>query len=721
MSIKKYKSKSNIELVIFALSSVLITLLNDTFLFNPFLIVLIYLAYLRGISIYFVMIFSTLVTSFLIDYKYGLELVFVHLVFFLFSLFTIILKKESIFKKYGSFILTEIAFFVLYLINDYTYTNIINLLVNIIISVVLLYGYSSFLKVVLKSNIIFTSQAKVIVLSTFPLLFSFFGNIYLIIIRFIHLLFIKNLRHVEGFIVVLCSSFLIYYLQGSSYIVLISFLVPGLIASFFNYKYSRFIYLLIFLLISIYIFEDFYKNNYFYQGIISLFMSFLVPKNVDEYINNVFSKQENYEIVKANALLNNMNESISNIVEYLDIVLDSTFEKDEDVSDKIIKNIQQKICVDCPRFDVCKLYSTIKNGLENNFSKEDRKLLFDQCLYPYRITTNVRLNRTTLNNERKYLSDIKNKNAIYKKEIKSIYAPLRNVFINSENSLHQKAKLLEKLNNKNYYVQDLAFDDGSLSFQIALDKKEDIFDVVSLISDTLKKSLLLYDYFYVMGQGMYQVNLVSKSLFKIDIDVFSKGINETFNGDSYLSFEENNHFFVLLSDGIGHGKLSSYLSFFTINALNTYKKIEDNAAYQINNINTLLKSKMDEDIYATLDYLDIDLVTGVLKLYKCGSFSTYIYSRRELKKYNSNTPPLGILNDIHPEIISLDLMDNDIILLMSDGYNKVNDNDLNKLLNQVDNENITFIKEKVHALLSHDNPLQDDITLICLKVNFLDK
>ena len=149
--------------------------------------------------------------------------------------------------------------------------------------------------------------------------------------------------------------------------------------------------------------------------------------------------------------------------------------------------------------------------------------------------------------------------------------------------------------------------------------------------------------FFILSLGLYQVSLVSLPLFKIEEGIISLGINKEFNGDSYMSFIENNHFFLMLADGIGHQKISSNVSLFTINALNRYRKIEEDMSLQINNLNTLLKSKIDEDGYSTLDYLDIDLITGEFKIFKCGSFYSYIFSQGKLFQLKSNTPPLGIL------------------------------------------------------------------------------
>ena len=149
-----------------------------------------------------------------------------------------------------------------------------------------------------------------------------------------------------------------------------------------------------------------------------------------------------------------------------------------------------------------------------------------------------------------------------------------------------------------------------------------------------------------------------------------------------------------------------------VNALNSYRKIEKDISKQITNVNTLLKTKIDEEMYATLDYIDIDLIKGEMEIFKCGSFDTYLFRNNNLFKFKSNTPPLGILYEIKTE----SLTENDILIFMSDGYMQEPENIILEILK----ENYSFNSEKICSLLNEKlaklREVEDDKTLIVIKL-----
>lgn len=710
------KNSKIVEILLFSIFSVLSVLISDHYIYNPFILVIIFLSYNRGINTYLITTALMVVTALLHNIYYGVELIIINLFFFLFCVILCFVKKQSFLKKYGPFLLTNLLFTVLHIIKNFSFSMIVNILLSFGIACILLYGYFELMKCIFEPSRPFDKKAKLIVLSTFPLLFFGIEGFYFFFICFIHLLICKTSSMIEGALGIVLNGFIIYYVQGISYTDFIIILVPALIAVFIDKKYSSIIYLFSYILLSMYLVGNFYQTSLFYQGIIAVISSFLIPSKIIDKIANIFERNDDKLVIEKELKLQHSKENIDNIIQYLDVVLDVSIDATTSPIDKMADVIKEKVCSSCERKNECHLYPVIRKGLEMDLSKEDKYRLFDYCLYPYKIIRNIRLKKASLANEKKYLDEIHQKNEAYKKEIENIYKPLRNICFKINDSLYQELRITQKLEENHYEVHDLVLGENKVSFNIYLESKEDIKNVINVISQILKKSFYLEDMFFILSLGLYQVSLVSNPLYKIEEGVLSLGINREFNGDSYMLFNEDNRFFLMLADGIGHQKISSNVSLFMINALNRYRKIEEDMSLQIHNLNTLLKSKIDEEAYSTLDYLDIDLITGQLNIYKCGSFYSYLYSQGKLFQLKSNTPPLGILYDIKTNSLTKQLQSQDILLLMSDGFGDNIQDQIKIVLNQNNQRSSKDICGILYDELSKQVNRKDDITIIVLKI-----
>ena len=156
-----------------------------------------------------------------------------------------------------------------------------------------------------------------------------------------------------------------------------------------------------------------------------------------------------------------------------------------------------------------------------------------------------------------------------------------------------------------------------------------------------------------------------------------------------------------------------------VNALNAYRKIEEKVDNQIANINSLVKSKVNDEIYATLDYIDIDLIKGTMEIFKCGSFNSYLFRHNELIKFKSNTPPIGIIYNIKTSSLVKDLMVNDILIFMTDGYIQEPEDIIQKVLIDNFNESAQSLASLLNKELSLKQEINDDKTLVVIKFQTL--
>lgn len=718
--INKYSliySKGNhyIETIIFIIISVLVTLISDSYMFNPFILVVIFLSYIRGINNYIFTTIATTLTALIINVSYGIEIAIINIIFFLWCLIFCFIKKDGFFKRYGPFIFSHLVFIALYLIKFFSFENALNIFVSFTASGVLLYGYLNFEKCLLEPSREFEGKAKVIVLSTISLLFFGINAIYLVILRLIHIIICKTSSSIEGCLAIMINCLIIYFLQNGNNILLISLFVPSIVSVFLNKKLVIPFYLFSYVIIYLYMSENFYQDPSFYQGLVSILLAILIPEKFIEKLNGLFSREESLSLKESNDRLEEVNQNINDIINYLDIVLSTNIETNYSPIEKTLSMIEDKVCIECERREKCTLARVMRDSLENDFSKENKTELFEQCLYPYKIIRQLRINKNTLINEEKYHQEIKNKNEIYKKEIENIYRPLRGLFSQTNVLTRKKTQLIEELEAYHFKVEDLSIGEDNLSFQISLENKDDISKVLTIISNCMKKTYYLDDMFYILSLSMYQVSLSSKPLYTLDYNIISYGANKDYNGDSYLSFFEDNHYYLILSDGIGHSKSSQNVSFFMVNALNSYRKIEQKVENQISNVNALLKTKIDEEMYATLDYIDIDLIKGEMEIFKCGSFNSYLFRRNTLIKFKSNTPPLGIIYNIKTTSLIKELMPNDILIFMSDGYLQEPEMIIEDVLKNCFTKSCEEISKLLDEELKKYQEANDDKTLIVIK------
>ncbi len=101
------------------------------------------------------------------------------------------------------------------------------------------------------------------------------------------------------------------------------------------------------------------------------------------------------------------------------------------------------------------------------------------------------------------------------------------------------------------------------------------------------------------------------------------------SGDNYTFGEEENGYFVALSDGMGIGSKANAESSIAINLLESFLEANFDKALALRTINSILRLKSNEEIFATLDISLMDLCTGKLQIIKSGSSATFIKKKRQ--------------------------------------------------------------------------------------------
>jgi len=143
---------------------------------------------------------------------------------------------------------------------------------------------------------------------------------------------------------------------------------------------------------------------------------------------------------------------------------------------------------------------------------------------------------------------------------------------------------------------------------------------------------------------------------------------EKVSGDNYSILEMDcGKLVVLLSDGMGSGERAGRESRMIIERMETLLEAGHSEAAAINIVNNTLLAAGDPVNMSTLDVCSLDLYTGKCEFRKLGGAASFIKSNVFVEPIMMNRLPLGIYFRNGDEMVSRELMDNDYLIMVTDG------------------------------------------------------
>ena len=205
----------------------------------------------------------------------------------------------------------------------------------------------------------------------------------------------------------------------------------------------------------------------------------------------------------------------------------------------------------------------------------------------------------------------------------------------------------------------------------------------------------------------------------IGIAQTSKG-GEDVCGDTHSASKLiNDKFMFALCDGMGHGKSANKASELSISLIeNFYKAGFDNQTI-LTSVNKLLNLGR-EDIFSALDISVVDLKNGEVDFIKQGATIGFIKKGEELSKIESNSLPLGILEEVKPKVTKTVLSTDDFVIMLSDGIVDAfgEEENLTKFLKDLPASNPQELADKIlnRAKRQQQNYPKDDMTVLVGKI-----
>ncbi len=138
-------------------------------------------------------------------------------------------------------------------------------------------------------------------------------------------------------------------------------------------------------------------------------------------------------------------------------------------------------------------------------------------------------------------------------------------------------------------------------------------------------------------------------------------------GDTASAFEgAGDRYYALISDGMGTGGEAHLTSSVCSAFLQRMLSVGNRAEEVIKMLSAFIRAGRSE-CSATVDLLELDLLTGRGRIIKCGAALSLVKRGESIFKLSATTLPIGILDAIDAQRLSFDVESGDVIVMVSDG------------------------------------------------------
>lgn len=252
--------------------------------------------------------------------------------------------------------------------------------------------------------------------------------------------------------------------------------------------------------------------------------------------------------------------------------------------------------------------------------------------------------------------------------------------------------------------------------------------IQEILSKVLNETIVMQDEKCAikLQQKICYQTYISKDIYGMQIGIAKTNKDgETVSGDSSIQIKlKDGKYLLALSDGMGSGPDARKSSQIAIKMLGRLLSNGFDKETSIELINNTILSNPENETYATLDTMILDLYAGSAEYVKNGAAPTFIKNKKNVDIIKSISLPTGILNKVDLVVYDRDLEDNDIIVMCTDGIIDSNKEYTNKeiwvknILENIETENPQKIADIIikEAIDNDYGKAQDDMSIIVVKI-----
>ena len=218
-----------------------------------------------------------------------------------------------------------------------------------------------------------------------------------------------------------------------------------------------------------------------------------------------------------------------------------------------------------------------------------------------------------------------------------------------------------------------------------------------------------------------KIKVYSSNMFKIDHAVSYVGKDgNKISGDSYI-YENftNGQTFIAISDGMGNGELAHKESSEALKILKCLLSFNIPIKTAIQTLQQLKQHSNANERFFSLDICMIDRERQRATFYKKGATPTFLVRNQRIELINLAQLPVGVMSDQEVDHVTLNLEEDDVLLMCSDGiveqYPNVDELE-QVILNQMGKSPKTIAKNILQATVSkHKGKIKDDMMVLVIE------
>lgn len=392
--------------------------------------------------------------------------------------------------------------------------------------------------------------------------------------------------------------------------------------------------------------------------------------------------------------------------------------------------IYEDMCQNCTSQESCfnkkygpnRLVKLMNKGLKETYNKKDEEFIHHYCLKPdqylkimdsyqkdyrkiYRIQQEYQVMKKDIYHQFSLLNDVFNQ---FSHQLKIGHIEERHIYEHLTGYHFELAHLKKYYESQSVYYIEIGL------YETTKDEIEN--ELLPILETYLNETLSIE----VLKTPMHQLGytylvLKHSTKYYVQYGVVQCAKDPVACGDSYALFSMNENQYFALSDGMGQGQKASEDSTLTLDIMK--QLITNGISLQdtVQSVNALLKIKNRNDMFTTLDLIQVNLVLGKATLIKYGACPTYVLRDNEVIELESQSLPMGIVSPIETLTQKYQFYENDIIFMISDGMS-------HRFLEFINNNKYLIgedhPKEIAHMFMSlmNEDEKNDDMTLVVLKL-----
>lgn len=197
------------------------------------------------------------------------------------------------------------------------------------------------------------------------------------------------------------------------------------------------------------------------------------------------------------------------------------------------------------------------------------------------------------------------------------------------------------------------------------------------------------------------------------------------SGDSHSTLElGSGKYAIAISDGMGNGERAHIESNETLKLLQKVLKSGIDETVAIKSINSILSLRTTDEIFSTLDLAMVDLQDANAKFLKICSSPSFIKRGDKVMMIEAGNLPMGMIKEFDVDVVSEQLKDGDVLVMMSDGIfegpRNVGNNEawMKRKIRELETEDPQEIADLLmeEVIRTRYGRIEDDMTVVAAKI-----